>query len=296
MFPVYTGVVFGPVTLDRQGISISLVFDTPPNPTARAPRPADRSAYWEHASKKRLMQGALIALIWNTEPNSTRVYLGTISSSTKDLVDSARQSRNRITIRVSFFDPQVELRILDELKNTDGRQSRDLRILTESSVMFESIRPFLEALRVEPTTLPFERYLAHPDSCSLSDVVANPPTYCTMPNFEYEIGSLFHDDSGIRSLKFSPLNTQSVEMARSAMKAVHPSTQSKRASRLDPSQSDAVIDALTREVTLIQGCVVGSFVFAHCTHSHWCPCQSPGHWQGKTLGPILQIMCSKTCI
>ena len=254
MFPVYTNVNFGSVTLDRRGVSAGVIFDSPPNKARRASA-AEREAYWKHSSKKRLMPGALVALIWSSEGSSTKIYLGTVSSSTDDIVDSARKSQYRVAIRVSFFDPEVELRMLEEIKsiNIRGGYPRATRLLTESSVMFESIRPFLESLRVEPTTLPFDRYLTHPDNRSLSEVESKPPLYSVLPGFEFELGSLFHPDSGVTSLKLCTTDPDSIQAARSALKAPHISNESLRASRLDPSQSDAIVDALTKEVSLMQG-------------------------------------------
>jgi len=177
-------------------------------------------------------------------------------SSSKDLATSAADTSDpmRLAVKISFMDPEVETRILEELKN--GRAARNLgstRVITECPIMYESIRPFLEALRVEPTSVPFEHYLAHPDSGTLKDVNVAPPLYSTHPGVELELRSLLHPDGGVDSLKLTTTDPSSIEAARALMKAPHPNNPSLRLSRLDPSQVDAILGALTSEVSLTQG-------------------------------------------
>lgn len=253
MFPIYSNVSFAPLTLDRRGVSCGVEFDAPPGKGARSAKAADRAAYWEH--KKKLMQGSLVALLWRSA-GEVQVYLGIVTSSTKDLVASVRNNTNplRVRISISFFDPWVETRILQEVKHTGGsRRGHDTRILTECPIMYESIRPFLEALRIEPTTVPFDRYLAHTLTGRLHDVELSPPAYSTLPNFTFDIGCLFRPGSGVTSLKLRTTDRQSIAAARAALKAPFIEDPSLCSSRLDPSQADAIVDALTSEVSLTQG-------------------------------------------
>lgn len=118
------------------------------------------------------------------------------------------------------------------------------KLLIEATVMFAAVRPFLEALRVEPTSVPFMRYLVHRPPGTLSTMPIEPPGYATLPDFTFQLGSLFGADAGIDDLKLSVTDAESVRTARELLRAE---------SCLDPSQADAVIDALTREVALIQG-------------------------------------------
>lgn len=258
VFPVYTNITFSPLTLDRRGVSCVLNFDAPPFRGARSQHPNERSSYWESATKKKLMQGSLIALIWGTSRSDTKVYLGIVVSSSRDLAASAADNNEplRLTVKISFMDPEVEIRALEEIKNGPAAAARgpgSIRVLTECPIMYESIRPFLEALRVEPSTVPFERYLAHPDSGTLKGIDVEPPLYSTHPGVELELGSLLHPDSGVDSLKLITSDPGSIEAARTLMKAAHPTNPSLRLSRLDPSQVDAVLGALTSEVSLTQG-------------------------------------------
>ena len=110
--------------------------------------------------------------------------------------------------------------------------------------MFASVRPFLEALRVEPTSIPFSRYLGHHPPNTLSNIRVEPPAYAKVPDFIFQLSSLFPTAEGVENLELCVTDEESIRVAREELRT---------RSRLDPSQGDAVIDALTREVALIQG-------------------------------------------
>lgn len=242
LFNVYTNIEFSSITPDRRGLSANLSFDTPPG-RARQPDASRRARFWESMSSKRLMSGGLVALIWQRSTGSIDVHLGTITSSLKDHIESSRLSAARLGIRVAFFDTDVQLRILQELRRPP--EERDgLKILVEATVMFASVRPFLEALRVEPTALPFSRYLVLHPADTLKNIGVNPPAYAAVPGFKFQLGSLFPSEADINDLQLVVTDPTSVENAR---------LQLKQHSRLDPSQADAIVDALTRELSLMQG-------------------------------------------
>lgn len=238
MFNVYTNVSFSPLTPDRRGISVGVTFDAPPG-RARSNRRAD---FWKGMSGKRLMQGGLVALIWK-RGNDVTVHLGTLASSLNDLIESTRRDADRLAVRIAFFDPALEIRVLQTLKH----KSPSSAVLVEAPVMFEAIRPFLEALRVEPESIPFGEYIVHRPSNFFGSFVTTPPRYARVPGFNYQLSSLFPPETGIIDLKISVNDVASIEFARHELR---------RASRLDPSQADAVVDTLTRELSLIQGCVM----------------------------------------
>jgi hypothetical protein len=232
------------MTPDHRGISINISFETPPG-KARQSSGRARAAFWESMSGKRMMQGGLIALVWAKNGPDVDVHLGTIASPSKELSDSARQSPDRVSTRIVFFDPEVQIRILDVLKFPHKIRGNDI-LLVESPVMFEAIRPFLEALTAVPETIPFQEVLVHRSPEFFKTYVVKPPLYATMPRFQYRLGCLFAPGAweGGVELTMTVNDQDSVENAK---------TELKKASRLDPSQVDAVVDALTREVSLIQG-------------------------------------------
>ncbi|TFK54494.1 P-loop containing nucleoside triphosphate hydrolase protein [Heliocybe sulcata] len=241
MFNVYTEVKFASLEPDRRGLAVAMSLDAPPG-RACSPQSKSRVHFWEGAAGKRLMQGGLIALVWKSGTDIV-VHLGVVASSTRDLTESAKQSSTRVTIRVVFFDSNVELRIMQALKHGDvGRQG--CKLLVEAPVMFEAIRPFLEALRTEPETLPFAKYLVHHPRGDLAKLHIEPPSYSRLPDFGFKLDCLFDKEAGVENLVMNPRDPHSVEAARDVMK---------RSSRLDPSQANSVVEALTREVALIQG-------------------------------------------
>ncbi|KAI0812709.1 P-loop containing nucleoside triphosphate hydrolase protein [Irpex lacteus] len=242
LFNVYTDVDFAMLKPDRKGMSVDMYVDTPPG-KARSPDASKRAAFWEGMSSKRLLPGGLVALIWQTEAGSVDVHLGTIASSVRDHVASARQMPDRIAVRVAFFDPKVDLAILHELRRPLSERG-GVRVLIEATVMFASVRPFLEALRVEPTSIPFVRYLVHHPPGTLTRILVEPPAYAKVPDFRFQLSSLFPPEEEVEDLQLCVTDEESITFAREALRT---------RSRLDPSQADAVVDALTREVALIQG-------------------------------------------
>jgi hypothetical protein len=241
MFNVYTNAEFVGLKPDRRGMSASIVVDTPPG-RARASDASRRAAFWEGMSGKRLLSGGLVAFIWQT-PSGTDVHLGTIASSVRDHVASAKQSSDKIALRVSFFDSKVDLSILQELRHPSSGPG-GVKLLIEATVMFASIRPFLEALRTEPTSIPFSRYLPHHPPGALSSMTVDAPAYALVPDFRFQLSSLFPEHEGVEDLQLCVTDEESIRVAREELR---------ERSRLDPSQADAVVDALTREVALIQG-------------------------------------------
>lgn len=241
MFNVYPGVRFMSLTPDRRGISVSLSVAAPPG-GGRSSQARARVHFWEGVGGKRLLQGGLIALVWKSK-TQTSIHLGIIASSLKDVTDWVRRNNDSVALRIAFFDPAVELRILQVLKRPE-LDAGSTKLLVEAPVMFEAIRPFLEALRTVPESIPFSRYLVHRPRGYLRDVSIDPPAYTRAPGFVFQLASLFPESAGVDDLKLTPTDVTSVEMARQALRST---------SRLDPSQADAVVEALTRELVLIQG-------------------------------------------
>ncbi|KAG9004570.1 hypothetical protein FRB90_010846 [Tulasnella sp. 427] len=211
-----------------------------PSPRARRSEASKRAQYWENAGRRRLVQGGLVALLWQSA-GTTRIYLGVVSSGIKELVESAKKLDGRVEIDIAFFDGEVEQRLL-RLMQASNAIGEDTMLLVEAPVLFESIRPFLDALQArEPSSVPLARYLSHPESGSLKGVAMSPPAYATRPGFELDLKCLW---KGARNLQLQPTDADSIVHAREELKTN---------SGLDPSQADAIVDALTSEVSLIQG-------------------------------------------
>ncbi|KAG8861658.1 hypothetical protein FRB96_002615 [Tulasnella sp. 330] len=242
MFSVYTGVTFRGMACDtRNGLSIEVSFNAPTG-KARNPNAAARAAYWESVGRKRLMQGGLVALIWEgAGEGDTTIYLGSVTSSLKDLVQSTKKTHESLGLHLSFFDSEAGVRMLTSLQrgpsHMDGR-----KYLVEAPIMFESIRPFLETLKnASPSSIPLAKYLVHPDNGSLKGVSIDLPLYASQPGYSMDLSCLCDEST---RLTLRPSDRGSVVATRARLKTE---------SRLDPSQADALLDTLLSEVSLIQG-------------------------------------------
>jgi hypothetical protein len=239
-FYLYTGVRFAPVKAERRNFTVGLLLDAPPG-GARDNNGKKRAEYWDHS--KRLQRGSLVALIL-ISPGRFQVFLGTTISTGADIGESAKADANTIHLRISFFDAEIELMALRRQSITIN--SSTYAVLLDNSIMFEAIQPFLRTLQeVEPTSIPFANTISH--SGSLETLQVEPPRYARVPRFRYSLQCLARPGSNIPNLDVN--DETSVALARRHLV---------RSSELDPSQADALIGALTREVSLIQGCVIHS--------------------------------------
>jgi len=238
-FQVYTDVEFvaGPPEANRNEVAVTLVIDAPPIGAARDKDAKKRFAYWEHS---RRLQGSNLVVLIVVSDRTVRAYLGVIASFGKNIAESSKYNNGRIQLRVSFFGPEVELMALrgERLNFNKDR----FAVLVDNGVMFEAVRPFLQKLQTtEPTEIPFSRYIAAGGSLEAVDIL--PPKYARAPDFRFNLQCLAKPGATL-TIKLDVLNTLAVARARGQLK---------KYSVLDPSQVDAVMDTLTREVSLIQG-------------------------------------------
>ncbi|KAG8710131.1 hypothetical protein FRC09_000287, partial [Ceratobasidium sp. 395] len=166
IFSVFTNVTFEPLATYSRGASVGVVFDAPPG-KARSEQAATRAGYWEQVAKRRLIQGGLVALVWKDSSDRLDIYLGTVASSPRDILESTRSNEDRVSLRVSFFDTSVESRIVHALQNHGA--TPDIRVLVEAPARFESIHPFREALKLNPEFLPFSRHICRQSSEEVSN-------------------------------------------------------------------------------------------------------------------------------
>ena len=240
-FHLYTVVRFAPVKAERRNFTVGLLLDVPPG-GARDQEWKKRAEYWDHS--KRLECGSLVALVL-ISPNQFQVFLGTTISTGADIGESAKVNANFIQLRISFFDAEIEHMALRRQSITIN--SSTYAVLLDNSVMFESIHPFLRTLQeVEPTFTPFANIISQ--SGSLGSLKVEPPRYAHVPRFRYDLQCLARSGLNIPNLDVN--NETSVALARQHLL---------RSSELDPSQAEALIGALTRKVSLIQGCVTCSY-------------------------------------
>lgn len=103
---------------------------------------------------------------------------------------------------------------------------------------------------VKPSTIPFQRVIAGSTKDDFSATI-EPPLYARAPGFRYNLSTLLRTPA---PLLFNANDESSSEHACDVLKASSP---------LDPSQADALIDCLMREVAMIEGYNRFSFFGAH---------------------------------
>ena len=237
-FHLYNGARFAPLKAERRNFTAGLLLDAPPG-GARDQSGKRRAEYWEHS--KRLQHGSLIALIL-VSPGRLQVFLGNIISMGADIAESAKADAKTIQLRISFFDAEIELMALRRQPISINKST--YAVLLDNNIMFESLHPFLQTLQnVEPTFIPFSNFLSY--SGRLDSLTVEPPRYARVPWFRYNLQCLARPGMDIPDLDVN--NETSVALARQRLL---------QSSDLDPSQVNALVDALTREVSLIQGCVL----------------------------------------
>lgn len=241
-FSVYTNIELGHISASPRGVTVTLFFDTPPG-KGRSKKAAEREAYWKTVGRKRLGMGGFIALIWNKQ----ETHLGLITSQTNDLIESSKANENRLSIKVAFFGSEIELRSLAQKVAKPSKHKNGIlspHLFLEIDVLYEATRPFLEALKAEPTGFPFAQYLKQEEDGALSRTTIDPPNYATDPQFSWDLACLFNPP--INGLRMRVNDERSVVTAQNYLRT-------REQSRLDPSQADAIISCLRREVALIQG-------------------------------------------
>ncbi|KAH9014346.1 hypothetical protein EDB85DRAFT_875353 [Lactarius pseudohatsudake] len=234
-FQLYTGACFAPLRAERRNFTVGLTLDSPPG-APRGQNGKKRTEYWENS--KRLQQGSLVALAL-ISPGRFQVFLGTTVSGGADIAEFAKTNEETIQLRVSFFDAEIELMALRRQPISVDKST--FAVLIDNQIMFEALHPFLLTLKdVEPTSVPFSALISYTGNLASMPVV--PPRYTRVPWFKYNLQCLARPGERISSVDVN--NLTSVAIARQQLT---------RSSKLDPSQVDAVIGSLTREVSLIQG-------------------------------------------
>ncbi|KAH9048647.1 hypothetical protein EDB83DRAFT_2676911 [Lactarius deliciosus] len=234
-FQLYTGACFAPSRAERGNFAVGITLDSPPS-APRGQNGKKRAEYWENS--KRLQQGSLVALAL-ISPGRFQVFIGTTVSSGADIAEFAKTNEETIQLRVSFFDAEIELMALRRQPISIDKST--FAVLIDNQIMFEALHPFLRTLKdVEPTSVPFSTLISYTGNLSSMPVV--PPRYTRVPWFKYNLQCLARPGERISSVDVK--NLTSVAIARQQLT---------RSSKLDPSQVDAVIGTLTREVSLIQG-------------------------------------------
>lgn len=120
----------------------------------------------------------------------------------------------RIGFGISFIDPGQGLRAAQVLQK--GEQTGQAgRLIVESPVLYESVRPFLETLRgMHPFRMPMTKFLVHGDLQCLNNGI---PSYARRENWKWDVSVLLTENADISHCSFDPKSPLSVQMARDTL-------------------------------------------------------------------------------
>lgn len=119
----------------------------------------------------------------------------------------------RVRFGISFIDFKDSLAVAN-LINQHGQNASTTRVLVESPVLYESVRPFLEALqKADPVLLPLSEYIRHGGERTKIDL----PAYSTRPGFHWDLKVLLQENADIDELSMDPSSRGSIESARQAL-------------------------------------------------------------------------------
>ncbi|KAG0328818.1 hypothetical protein BG000_000301, partial [Podila horticola] len=209
-----------------------------------------RKIFWEQ-SRRRLIKDSLVCFIYPAEGQENigvqdhdggelRLSLGVIH--TKDVSEMAKNP-NKAIVHVTMIDNTDYCQFVCAVKK-GVILPKDVFMVESLGGHFESYRPILQALQtLEPGAMPFGKYLAptveRPGSGPA--ILVTPPLYAMAPGFEFDISVLLHSRVACRLNVKDPISRQRAV----AILRAHSTT--------DDTQSQALVNSLSREVALISG-------------------------------------------
>ncbi|KAF2670316.1 P-loop containing nucleoside triphosphate hydrolase protein [Microthyrium microscopicum] len=259
---VYTGLEFLNISVDSfiRGIQVTVAVNQPSH-LKEMPIP-QRARWWE--TSKRLQNEALVCIVQPGVDGKPSVVFCTITSILKrsnDKRDQGPRPSAPIWERYGLSGHKQQAFVTLTLVNTDKMEGVDAdisRILQEfpkpaspnwqsksilvefPNIVLPSFEPTLKALQNMKVTgqLPFSSLLAPTGPKASGQTVSiRPPHYTLKPGFAFNLKCLMKDGKDLF------LDSQ----------ATFDATQLQNQSSLDATQAEAVVHALTRQVSLIQG-------------------------------------------
>lgn len=236
------------------GLDLIVRCDQPDS--IRALNPQQRKDWWKKS--KRLQAGALVCII---DQNETVMFC-TVSESTmrnkddkkdrydnKSAAETSDHSENAKLMTLSDHESYlyVNLQLIDPTRDDvtmalhwyKSLGSARYRYLVEfPGILLASFKHTLEALKQmsQKPNMPFIDLLA-PSKATHTEVNLQPPLYAKTAGFNFDIKCLTHDNT---ALPISPQSLPSAKLIESR-------------TTLDITQSSALLNTLSRELSLIQG-------------------------------------------
>ncbi|GAA5992370.1 hypothetical protein JCM10908_000450 [Rhodotorula pacifica] len=163
-------------------------------------------------------------------------------------------------LSVNFFDGTRRSIYLDAVRDLaeQKKQHKSKNSATSSSLkqylvelpgfLVSTVEPFLRALQqLSAPAIPFADILSAKPPTRGQKLRIQPPLYARNPGFEYDLSSILTgEDVQPQSLVLRPSDRDSVQDVREFL--AQPGK-----SRLDPTQAQALVDCLTREIALVEG-------------------------------------------
>ncbi|CAI2170001.1 16549_t:CDS:10 [Funneliformis geosporum] len=246
---VYTNIRFVSINVNRYRGFISRVAFTPPK-IKSAKDEKHRLHYWERSRK--LMSGSLICVLWqnkvneDSDANSSQtysLYFGVVVEK-----NEKRLSRfeTEAMIDIHFIESSIYPIVLEDISMGRDHPSRPKRFMVESTgVYFESYNHILKTLRVtNPSEVPFRQYLVSSLEGGDRNIQVETPLYTRAPRFHFDLSILLKDpyDSLL-------LNVQDEISRENAIRKLA----TPNISVFDETQAKSLVDALSREIALIEG-------------------------------------------
>ena len=125
----------------------------------------------------------------------------------------SRTDQHTLHFGISYIETEYAFTAASTLRKSQQIEG-EVRLLIESPVMWEAVRPFLEALqKIDPIRLPMVDYLRRETVPLKTDI--GPPAYSLEAGFRWKLGTLLKQPgAAIDALTMDPRDVDSVQMAR----------------------------------------------------------------------------------
>ncbi|KAH8922476.1 P-loop containing nucleoside triphosphate hydrolase protein [Atractiella rhizophila] len=193
-------------------------------------------------STSTLEPGALVGIIYRQEgikvggvSQKWKVHLGTVAK-------TAPKKNGSTVLSVTFFESEAYGFAISSLTKRANNTSSNFVLFEAGSILLESFRPFLEALQqLDTFRMPLSQYIGGSTAKGYIPQPISAPLKARKPGFRWKLDCLLADGN---SAVYDPLNPLSRAAARATLG---------QKTGLDPSQIDALLDCLSRELAIVEG-------------------------------------------
>ncbi|KAI9182941.1 hypothetical protein H9P43_003857 [Blastocladiella emersonii ATCC 22665] len=227
---VYTKIELGSFAVDKHaGILLNVGFERP------------KSIPFNDFKNGCLQWGNLVCVFYPESPT------GSYTAEFMLIADRDKVHKNTVGLSFLNYDgatPRHPLLRSGRSHAYPTRAARPIYLAEFRGFLFEAYRPVLKALQdASPWTIPLANVVCPPAPPMASDKATQVPRYARGNGFAFDL-SFLTINPGSASIKFTPTSSASLKNTM-ALLAKH--------SELDPSQASALLQALSTDVSCIQG-------------------------------------------